>query len=111
MFHDLIYLIIKNETKKRGINFVTHTAVKSSCYISGNINQIIFIVAEILREIIKFSLCGDNLEFLFTEDESKWILNINSENVCKLSDRDKFIFSRIIRNINNSHIVFNKNKS
>lgn len=107
---DLIYLIVKNETKKRGINFVTHTAVKSSCYISGNINQIIFIVAEILRKIIKLSLSGDNLEFLFTEDESRWILNINSENVRKLSDRDIFMFSRITRNINNSDIVFDKNK-
>lgn len=107
---DLISLIVKNDAKKKGINFTTHTALKSSNYIAGSINQSIFIISEIVRKLINKSNSGDNIEFVFTEDESNWLLNLNSENIFKIDELDAFMIRRVVSSINGFNIDFEKNK-
>lgn len=107
---DLISLIVKNDAKKKGINFNTHTALKSSNYIAGSINQSIFIISEIVRKLINKSNSGDNIEFVFTEDESNWLLNLNSENIFKIDELDVFMIRRVVSSINGFNIEFEKNK-
>ena len=107
---DLISLIVKNDAKKKGINFTTHTALKSSNYIAGSINQSIFIISEIVRKLINKSNSGDNIEFVFTEDESNWLLNLNSENIFKIDELDVFMIRRVVSSINGFNIDFEKNK-
>lgn len=92
----LISLIMKNEAKKKRINFVTNTAIKSFKYITGNINQAIFITCELLRKIINLCTPQDEIDFTFTEDESHWILSIVTSNVANLKEKDIFILKRII---------------
>lgn len=96
----LISLIIKNEAKKNEVNFVTQTAIKSSKYITGNVNDAIFIVCELLKKIINISTLSDNIELIFTEDEENWILNIISSKIPELKDKDVFLLKRIISTVN-----------
>ena len=107
---DLISLIVKNDAKKKEIKFTTHTALKSSNYIAGSINQSIFIISEIVRKLINKSNSGDNIEFVFTEDESNWLLNLNSENIFKIDELDVFMIRRVVSSINGFNIDFEKNK-
>ena len=106
----IISEIIKNDAKKKGIKFTTHTALKSSNYIAGSINQSIFIISEIIRKLINKSNSGDNIEFVFTEDESNWLLNLNSENIFKIDELDAFMIRRVVSSINGFNIDFEKNK-
>lgn len=96
----LISLIIKNEAKKNEVNFVTQTAIKSSKYITGNVNDAIFITCELLKKIINISTLSDKIELIFTEDEDNWILNITSSKIPELKDKDIFLLKRIISTVN-----------
>ena len=96
----LISLIIKNEAKKNEVDFVTQTAIKSSKYITGNVNDAIFIVCELLKKIINISTLSDKIELIFTEDEDNWILNITSSKIPELKDKDIFLLKRIISTVN-----------
>ena len=96
----LISLIIKNEAKKNEVDFVTQTAIKSSKYITGNVNDAIFIVCELLKKIINISTLSDKIELIFTEDEDNWILNITSSKIPDLKDKDIFLLKRVISTVN-----------
>ena len=96
----LISLIIKNEAKKNEVNFVIQTAIKSSKYITGNVNDAIFITCELLKKIINISTLSDKIELIFTEDEDNWILNITSSKIPELKDKDIFLLKRIISTVN-----------
>lgn len=96
----LISLIIKNEAKKNEVGFVTQTAIKSSKYVTGNVNDAIFIACELLKKIINISTLSDNIELIFTEDEDNWILNITSSKISELKDKDIFLLKRIISTVN-----------
>lgn len=112
-FEDITYLIsliIKNEAKKNEVNFVTQTAIKSSKYITGDINNAIFIACELLKKIISISDKTDMLEFIFTEDDKNWILNINSSKILNLKEKDVFLLKRIIGTINNLSLEMSSDK-
>ena len=96
----LISLIIKNEAKKNEVGLVTQTAIKSSKYVTGNVNDAIFIACELLKKIINISTLSDNIELIFTEDEDNWILNITSSKIPELKDKDIFLLKRIISTVN-----------
>ena len=69
-----------------------------------------FIISEIVRKLINKSNSGDNIEFVFTEDESNWLLNLNSENIFKIDELDVFMIRRVVSSINGFNIDFEKNK-
>lgn len=106
----LISLIIKNEAKKNEVDFVTQTAIKSSKYITGNVNDAIFIVCELLKKIINISTLSDKIELIFTEDEDNWILNITSSKISELKDKDIFLLKRIISAVNDLSLEVYKDK-
>ena len=106
----LISLIIKNEAKKNEVDFVTQTAIKSSKYITGNVNDAIFIVCELLKKIINISTLSDKIELIFTEDEDNWILNITSSKIPELKDKDIFLLKRIISTVNDLSVEIYNDK-
>ena len=61
-------------------------------------------------KLINKSNSGDNIEFVFTEDESNWLLNLNSENIFKIDELDVFMIRRVVSSINGFNIEFEKNK-
>lgn len=101
---DLITLIMKNEAKKKELEFVTNTSIKSTKYITGNVNQAIFITCEILRKIIVISNPSDTVELTFTEDDTNWILNISYSNLSNLKEKDLFVIKRVINSIQDINI-------
>ena len=107
---ELITLIIKNEAKKKGVSFKTNIAIKSSKYITGNINQAIFISCELLKKVINASSDIRDLELTLTEDESNWILSIATADVMKLNNKDIFFIKRVVSTIDDITIEFSDKK-
>lgn len=106
----LISLIVKNEAKKKEVNFVTNTSIKSSKYITGNLTDSIFITCELLKKIINLSSPFDEIELTFTEDEENWILSIVSSRVNELKYKDVFILKRVINSISNITFEMNNDR-
>ena len=95
----LVNVIVKNEKKKKNINFVSNAAIKSSRYINGNINEALFVICYLLNKIIESSDSNSTLEFTFTEDESNWIIYITPTDISKLNKKDMFLINMVINSI------------
>lgn len=106
----LIDLIVKNEAKKKQINFIINSALKSSTYITGTINQAIFLLCEVIKKVIDIAQPLSTIEFTFTEDESNWFLYITSEYISKLNNKDLFMIKRIVLSMINTELTINDNK-
>lgn len=80
---DLIKLILNNRSKLTGTSVEVKTALKSSGYIKGSINDTIFIVCDIANSLM--DLDNDKIEILLTDDEENWYFRITSENIKDLN--------------------------
>lgn len=106
----LVNVIVKNAAKKRNIKFVSNAAIKSSRYISGNINESLFVICDLLNKIINSSNDNSSLEFTFTEDESNWIFDIVSANISNLNEKDAFLINRVINTIEGVNMKISNEK-
>ena len=107
---EIINLILANELKLKGINFSTKISLRSSSYITGNVNEIIFIICEIIFKLTKTSEKPSSISFILTEDEKYWYFNIESSEIEKLSNNQLYILKNIILSIRNVDLK-NDNKS
>ena len=67
-------------------------------------------MSEIITRLVNVSKANEDLEFVFTEDEVNWLLNINSKNVSEISDIDVYLLKKIIKNIKGFNIEFEKDR-
>lgn len=107
---ELIKLIINSEAKKKQINFVVNTSLKSSTYITGTINQAVFIICELLKELIDISPSSSTIEFTFTEDDQKWIFLISSNDISTLKKKTLLVINRIVSSMINTTLYVKDNK-
>lgn len=97
----IVDIITKSLVKKKNIEFVSNVSIKSSKYITGNINQAIFVICDLLNKILKTADDNTKLEFTFTEDEINWICYISSTDISKLNKKDILLVKRVLNSIEN----------
>jgi|GEM_PF-310297 len=102
---EVVNLILSNELKQKGVNFNTRVSLRTNSYITGNVNDIIFIICEIIFKLIKISVTPANITFTLTEDELDWYFIVESSEVEKLSNNDLYILKNIILSIKNVDLV------
>jgi CheY-like chemotaxis protein len=102
---EVVNLILINELKQKGINFSSKVSLRVNSYITGNINDIIFIICEIIFKIAKISEAGSSITFTLTEDEEYWYFIVESDGIEKLINNELFIFKNIVLSINNTSLV------
>lgn len=107
----LINIIVKNAAKKKNVNFVSSASIKSSKFISGNINEAIFAICELLNKTIDVAEVNSTIELTFTEDENNWIFFIDSSAISKLNEKDVFLVNRVINSIEGVDIKFDADKT
>lgn len=100
-----VNLIIKAEAQKYQIDFITNTAIKSNSYITGDVNHIIFVLSELLEEIILVSAPLSKLELTFTEDDKYWILTTSSKYISKLNYTNIFVLKQIISTMDEIDLI------
>lgn len=107
---ELINLIVKNEIKIREIDYESNVSLRPNSYIKGNVNDIIYLVCEIIKRISEVSQPKEKLRFSFTEDENSWLFEIESSDIEKLSSSFKYLIKMIMTSIEQSSINVSDNK-
>jgi CheY-like chemotaxis protein len=102
---EVINLILSNELKQKGVNFNTRISLRANSYITGNVNDIIFIICEIIFKLTKISDTKTNITFTLTEDEKDWYFIVESSEIEKISNNDLFILKNIILSIKNVDLI------
>ena len=93
--------IAKNISKKYNVEYSSKISLKDSNYIVGVVNDIIFIVSALIKEIIINSNANDTLEFVITDDEENWFFEINSVNVKNVSKAKIYNTNKVVSSIAN----------
>ena len=91
-----IDLILSNEIKTSGVVFEKEVTVKPNTFIHGNISDVIFIICELLKNIMEISNIGDNIKLALKEDEGFWYMWIENANVDKLDSSEVYLIRNII---------------
>lgn len=99
-----IDLILSNEIKTSGVVFEKDVAIKQNTFIHGCISDIIFILCELLNNLMKVSGIGDSIKLALKEDESYWYISVESENIDKLDSSDIYLINNIIATLNGVHM-------
>lgn len=107
---DIIKLILKNISYETGVILNTKISLKASSYLSGAINDIIFIVCELLKELMENSNSKNSVDFVLTEDENNWYFNISSDSISKLNSSKIYLIKRIVMSIENIEIYIDEEK-
>lgn len=102
---EIMNLILDNEIKQKGIIYNSKVSLRANSYITGNVNDIIFITCEIMFKLIKILEVGETLTFALTEDETNWYFRIESNGLDKLSNNEIFLFKNIVLSIKDANLI------
>lgn len=107
---DTIDLILKTDVRSKNINFVKKAILKSDTYLTGPINDSIFLICEIIRKVCKVSNDSETIELILTEDEFNWYFNISSDNIKNLDINDLYLIKNNVLSINNLNMIIEDNE-
>ena len=74
---EIVNNILDEYVKENLVNFKMREKIKIGSYICGPLNDIIFIMCRIIKQMIKEE--NKNIDLLIYEDENNWYFNINSD--------------------------------
>ncbi len=104
---DIITLILKHVAKTNVVTLNTNVSVRPNSYIKGSVNDAIYIICEIMRELMTLKN-NEKIDLTLTEDENNWYFNINSNSISLLSQSFIYMIKRICVSI--SDVSFNIDK-
>ncbi len=91
-----IDLILSNEIKTSGVLFEKEVTLKPNTFIHGHISDVIFIVCELLNNIMNVSSIGDSVKLSLKEDESFWYICIENSNIPNMDQSELYLINNII---------------
>ncbi len=106
----IINAISSNVAKQRNVIYTGKAVLKSSEYLSGNVNDIIFIVCSLIKNTILASNSNDNVDFVLTEDEENWYFNITSKNISNVSKNQIYLAKKVISVMQKVELIIENNK-
>lgn len=107
---EIIETILASESKRTGVNLNMKLSLKTNSYIKGGINDAIFIICELVRELMNLCSSGDSIDFSIAEDEQNWYFKITNDNVNNLPNSKYYLISRLVVSIVNTSISKEDNK-
>lgn len=107
---EIIKLILKSVSRETGVILNSKIALKAKSYLNGSVNDVIFIVCEILKQLMELQERGTSLDFVLTEDENNWYFNISSDKIKMLNDTKFYLVRKIIISIKNIDIHEEENR-
>ncbi len=102
---EMIELILNSELKQKSIKFSTKVSLRNNSYLTGNINDIIFVICEIIFKTIKVAEEQSSITFTLTEDETCWYFIVESKEIDKLKNNEIFLLKNIVLSINNTSLI------
>ena len=105
-----IELIVLSEIKTSGVILEKELLLRAETLITGTITDIIFIICEVLKDIMNVSEIGSKIKMSLKEDEQTWYIELISENIEKLENSKIYRIRNIIVGLNNVEMQIDKNK-
>lgn len=102
---EALELILTSELKEKEYVFSAKASLRNKSYISGEIAELIFVLAEIILRLTDIPTNDKKISFVLTEDEVNWYFKIYSNNVDKLELTRIHIFENIALLLPNANIV------
>lgn len=106
---EIIDLILTNELKQKNIKFNTKVSLRANSYLTGSVNDIIFVICEIIFKLVKLSENAAEISFTLTEDEQDWYFIIETSEVAKLTNNELYLFKNIVLSIKNANLIKEEN--
>lgn len=107
---DIIKLMLKTTSYDKGVELNTKISLRVGSYISGAVNDVLFIVCEILRELMEISSDKSSILFVLTEDQDSWYFNISNSNITKINTSKIYLIKRLIISLENVEFELEDNK-
>ncbi len=107
---DVVNLILKNTSLDTGVKLNTKIALKSNSYLNGSVNDIIFIICEIIKQLMELQESGTSIDFVLTEDQDNWYFNITSDKINNLNSSKFYLIKKLIITMNGIEVNKNENK-
>lgn len=107
---EILNLILAQRCKLRNVIFSLKVALKTDSYISGGINDVIFMICDIVGNLIELAAADEKIEMTMAEDENKWYFNIENSNVSKLSTSYLYLLQNVTVSLENTHMETVGNK-
>lgn len=105
-----IDLILSNEIKTSGVVFEKEISVKPNTFIHGNVSDVIFIICELLKNIMGVSNIGDNVKLSLKEDEAFWYMSVENKSIEKLNCSEVYLIRNIISGLDGIYMETVQNR-
>jgi CheY-like chemotaxis protein/molybdopterin converting factor small subunit len=107
---DIIKLVITNDSKQKGIIVNTKAALKTNSYLTGSVNDNIFMVCEIIRKLTVKQEIGSTIDLVLTEDESNWYFILSSSEISNMSKGEFYLIKKVALSIRDTDILRENDK-
>lgn len=105
-----IDLILSNEIKTSGITFEKDISLKPNSLIHGNVSDVIFIICELLNNIMNVSKIGDLVKVSLKEDETFWYIGIDNNNINSINQSELYLINNIIATLDGVYMELLQDK-
>ena len=93
---DTLKLMIISELKMSGVKFEEDITVNDRTYIYGKIDDVIFILCELINKIVEVSSSQDKVVLGFRESDTAWYISLSSDKIHFIEKTKVFLIKSII---------------
>ena len=98
---DTLKLMITSELKLTGVIFEENITVNSDAYIYGKVDDVIFILCELVHKILEVSAAKDKITLGLRESDTAWYISISSDKIKFIEKTKVFLIKNIIGRMEN----------
>lgn len=96
---ETLKLMVAGELRMAGITFEENITVKPDSYVYGKIDDVIFILCEIVHKIIEVSEMQDKIIFSIRENSDAWYISLNNDKLHLIDKTKVYLIKSIIGRI------------
>lgn len=93
---ETLKLMLSSELRMKNIVLEENIIVKPEAYIYGKLDDVIFILCELVHKIVEISDSNDRLEFSLRESDNAWYISLGSEKIHLIEKTNVFLIKNII---------------
>ncbi len=96
---ETLKLMTANEMRTCGVTFEENIALKQDSYVYGAIDDVIFILCEIVHKLVEKLSAGDKVVLNIRENDSAWYISLSSDKAQQLNKTQIYLIRNIIGRI------------
>ncbi len=107
---DTLNLILSSDLKTSGVKLNQKVALKTHSYITGGINDAMFIIADLIKRLLTVQESGTEIELVLSEDEVAWYFSLSSDKVFDVIRPEMYFLNRVVKSLENTSLQLFENK-